>query len=83
MSKVRIKLNHDAIAEFLRSDDVRLELERRAQAIANAAGGEGFEVESRVGAKRVRTSVRTATLEARMAEAEERALTSALEAGRA
>jgi hypothetical protein len=58
-----------------------------AEKIANAAGGEsaGFEVEaeSQSGTRQVpRVSVRTATFEARRAEARDRVLTRALDAGR-
>jgi len=78
---VRVELNSDGIRALLRSEAVRADLERRARAIAEAAG-EGFEVESQVGSNRARASVRTATAEAREAEATDRALTRAIDAGR-
>jgi hypothetical protein len=82
MSKdVRIKLNSAEVAALLRSDAVGRDLEERARRIANAAGP-GMEVSRRVGRKRQRVSIITATAEARRAEAERRALTQALDAGR-
>jgi hypothetical protein len=83
MATVRVKMNSASARAILRSPRVQADLERRARQIAEAAGGEpDFEVESRVGANRVRTSVRTATHEGRTAEAEDRALTQAIDAGR-
>jgi len=78
---VRIELNSDAIDELLKSDEVQEELERRGRLIAEAAGP-GMEVEVTVGATRARASVRTGTPEAKLAEARDRALTGALDAGR-
>lgn len=80
-TKVRITLNKAGVREVLRSSEVQAELLRRAELIANAAG-EGMVAESLIGASRARASVRTETLKAILAEAEDRALTSALEAGR-
>ena len=82
MSKdVRIKLNSAEVAALLRTDAVGRDLEERARRIANAAGP-GMEVTRRVGRKRQRVSVITATPEAMHAEAATRALTRALDAGR-
>jgi hypothetical protein len=81
VTRVKIEMNSEGARELLRSPEVAAELERRAQLIA-AAAGPGFEVDARLGANRARASVRAATLEARKAEAEERTLTRALEAGR-
>lgn len=78
---VRVELNKRGVAELLKSSEVQADLERRAQAIADAAGP-GMEVETRVGATRARASVVTATAEAMRAEAEDRALTRAIDAGR-
>jgi len=82
MAKVRISVNRNGVGEILKSDKVRAELERRAQAIADSAG-EGFEADSLIGATRARASVRTASFEAMQAEAKDRVLTRAIEAGRA
>jgi len=77
----RVRLNRKGVRELLRSREVLSDLERRANAIA-AAAGEGMEVDSEVGRNRARASVRTATREAVLAEAQQRALTRALDAGR-
>jgi hypothetical protein len=81
----RIRLNRAEVRRLLRSEGdyagVAADLEERAEAIA-AAAGEGMEVETETGRNRVRVSVRTATPEAARAEAETRALTRALDAGR-
>lgn len=81
MAAARVKLDSKAVRDLLRSDEVKADLERRARAIA-AAAGEGFEVDSDVGPARARASVRSATLEAHVAEATDRALTRAIDAGR-
>lgn len=78
---MRIELNSDAIDDLLKSDEVQEELERRARLIADHAGP-GMEVEVSVGATRARATVRTGTAEARLAEARDRRLTFALDAGR-
>lgn len=81
MANVRIEVNHRGVRQLLRSTEVRTDLERRARNIA-ASAGPGFEVDAQVGTERARASVRTATSEAREAEATSRALTRALDAGR-
>ncbi len=78
---MRIELNSDAIDALLKSDEVQAELERRARLIADVAGP-GMEAEVTVGATRARATVRTGTPEAMLAEARERRLTYALDAGR-
>lgn len=83
VKKIRVKMNSAGARAILRSAKVQADLERRGRAVAAAAGGEpDFEVESQVGSNRVRTSVRTATQKAREAEANDRALIRALDAGR-
>lgn len=81
MSRVRIELNRAGVRELLTSPAVRADLERRARAIA-AAAGSGMEVDSEIGRNRARASVRTATNAAMRREATERALTRAIDAGR-
>ena len=81
VSDINVRINQAAARELLQSAEVQAELERRGHAIADAAG-EGFEVESFVGRRRARVTVRTATYAARKAEATTRALTNALDAGR-
>ncbi len=77
----KVRINRKGVRELLRSREVLSDLERRANAIA-AAAGEGMEVDSEVGRNRARASVRTATREAVLAETQQRALTRALDAGR-
>jgi hypothetical protein len=78
---VRVVLNHANIAKLLKSAGVAADLEERANRIA-AAAGDGMEVTTLTGRTRARASVRTATFKAREAEATNRALTNALDAGR-
>lgn len=83
MAKIRVKINSAGARAILRSEKVRADLERRARAVANAAGGApDFEVESQIGSNRARASVRTATEEGRRAEATSRRLSSSIDAGR-
>ena len=77
----RVEPNSAGIQAFLKSDEVLALLTGKAQRIA-AAAGDGFEVSSRIGATRARASVITATRAARKAEAVDRVLTSAIDAGR-
>lgn len=77
----RIVLKRKGMRELLRSPEVLADLKRRAEAIA-AAAGSGMEVSAMVGRNRARSSVITATSEARNAEATSRALTRAIDAGR-
>ncbi len=81
MANVRIVLNRKGVRDILRSRDVQRDLERRAGAIASAAGP-GHEVDSEVGRNRVRVSVRTDTIDAMIDEATNHNLTRALDAGR-
>lgn len=78
---VRIEVNRKAVRSLLRSPEVKADLERRAKKIA-AAAGPGFEVDSHVGKNRARADVATGTFEAMRAEATDRALTRAVDAGR-
>ena len=81
MAKVKIELNHAAVAKILKSPEVQVDLERRARSIATAAGP-GHRVDSGVGRNRARAVVVTDTPEAMRAEATERRLTKSLDAGR-
>jgi hypothetical protein len=81
MANVRIKLNSAGIRQLLRSSEMEADLRRRAERIA-ATAGEGFEASSMVGPNRARASVITTTYEAMAAEAQERRLTRAIDAGR-
>lgn len=73
--------------EYMRESGIEQIMEDAGHRIADAAGGEkaGFvvEVQPRAGRRQVpRVSVRTATPEAMEAEAKDRVLTRALDAGR-
>lgn len=81
MAVVKVKIKPGAVPKLLRSAEVLADLERRGQAIARVAGP-GMECDTYVGANRARATVRTATGEARRAEARSRSLTSAIDAGR-
>lgn len=81
MADVRVKLNSAGVRALLRSTEVRNDLGRRADKIA-AAAGDGMEAEVSVGSNRARAAVYTATFDAMRAEAEGRALSAALDAGR-
>lgn len=78
---LRFKLNRKGVRQILRSPQVEADLKRRAENVAQQAG-EGFEVDTFVGKNRARADVFTATHAARKAEAEERALTRAIDAAR-
>lgn len=84
---VVIKLNTAGIREMLKSPGVQADLKARADrmaAAANATAGieNGFLSEVTVGAVRARARVFTATADAMVAEAEDRVLTRAFDAGR-
>lgn len=86
-SKIRIELNSAGITQLLSSDDVRYNLLQRAQAMADAAGGEpDFEASSWVGRDRTggraMAMVKTGSAEGRRLAAEEQALERAIDAGR-
>jgi hypothetical protein len=82
MGKVDIKLNSRNIERhILKGRATEADLLRRAQRIAEAAGP-GMEVNTNIGPSRARASVVTATSAAMRAEASDRALTRAIDAGR-
>lgn len=81
MAKMKIVLNRRGLRQLLQSSEVRSDIERRAQNIANAAGP-GHEIDSEIGPNRARASVRTDTVDAMIAEATGRTLTRAIDAGR-
>lgn len=80
-TKIRIELNSDGIRELLMSDAIAKECEKAAQAIASRAG-EGFEVlpmrKQSFGGGRIGYAVKTATQEAREAEATDKVLSKAV-----
>lgn len=77
----KVVVNPLAVRALLRSEVVRLELERRAKAIADAAGPD-HDARSSVGRARARATVATASVDAVLAESSDHTLTSALDAGR-
>lgn len=79
---VKIVLNSSGIRKILQSRGVQRDLKRRADAIATAAGGGGFEPSVVRGRNRAHASVITTDHEAREAEADDRALTRSIDAGR-
>lgn len=81
VKSVRVALNPKGIVALLQSQAVADDLAARGERIA-AAAGEGVEVRSTTNRDRAVTFVTTATTEARLAEAEDRTLTRAIDAGR-
>lgn len=81
MAGVKVRLTRSGPRQLRQSPGVKADMERRAQAIAAAAGG-GMEVDSHVGRSRARATVAAVSWEARRAEASDRALTRAIDAGR-
>lgn len=81
MAGQRVQLNRGNVRKLLRSEEVQANLKARADRIA-AAAGPGMEAGVTVGPNRARTSVITATPEAMLAEATDRKLTRAIDAGR-
>lgn len=83
VTKVRISRNSSGFRELMSSAEMQADLEARAERIATAAGGApDFEAEVSVGRDRAHAFVKTANNEGRRAEAERRALTRAIDAGR-
>mgnify|MGYP007112202787 CR=1 FL=1 len=81
MADPRVKMNRRGARAVLQSAEVQADLRRRTRAIASAAGP-GMVSEVEVGPNRARGEVRTATSAARKREAESKALTRSLDAGR-
>lgn len=89
----KLTVNGAGLARILKSDTVRRDLERRAKAIAVAAGPASdtdypggprpsYLVDSQVGRRRARASVRTNTPEAAYEEAVNHSLLRAFDAAR-
>lgn len=79
--KSKVKMNRRGAIAVLKSDGVRDDIQRRVNAIASTAG-DGFVGRVSYGRDRVLGNVHAETPEAMRAESEDRALTSALDAGR-
>lgn len=81
MGSVTVKINKDVARSLLRSTEVQGDLQERADRIA-ASAGPGFVAEVEVGANRARGVVYTSDIDSMIAEAQDRSLTRALDAGR-
>lgn len=57
MSNVRIKLNKKGVGKLLKCDDMQNALKGLADGIKERAGGDGYEVTTRVGKTRANASV--------------------------
>lgn len=77
----KVKLNRRGVESILKSERVQADLRARASRIA-AAAGPGMVASVGVGRNRARAAIITGTEAARDAEARDRALTRALDAGR-
>lgn len=82
MADIRIEINEAVAQDLLKSAEVRADLLRRGHAIAAAAGAGSYDVTPSMTPTRARVSVGTADYAARKAEATQRSLTRALDAGR-
>ena len=82
MTQDRIEINESAFVELLKSGPVMAELMKRARRIASAAGPGKWDVTPSHTPTRARVSVGTGDYAARKAEATNRSLTKALDAGR-
>lgn len=83
MAKVTVKMNDSGVRAILTGPGVQADLLRRANAIKTAAGGDpDFTAGVEISGLRARAHVLTATPRGKRAEAEERALTRAVDAGR-
>lgn len=78
---VTIRLTRNGPRQLRRSPAVLADLTRRARRIA-AAAGPGMETDADLGVNRARAAVWTASAQAIRAEATNRALTRAIDAGR-
>ncbi len=78
---IRVEVNAEGVRELLKSPAVQADLRRRGEAIALIAGP-GHEVDLNVESRRASVIVITAEPEAMAAEAEDRNLTRAIDAGR-
>lgn len=79
--KAEIKLNSKGVKQVLKHDSTRRAAEKRAKAIARAAG-DGYEASSMIGRNRARASVITATARARRDDAKRGTLLRSAGAGR-
>ena len=78
---IKVKVNPSGVAALLRHPGVREDLYARANRI-KAAAGHGHTVKVFQGHDRVRAHIKASTKQAQAAEARDRALTRAIQAGR-
>ena len=78
----RVVLNGAGFVALLQGPEIRADLQARAKRIAAAAGPGMVADTVRLSSKRSRVTVRTGTLAAKHAEAKDRTLTQAIDAGR-
>lgn len=83
-SNVRIEVNYAAVGQLLKGSEIQADLDRRAATIAAAASASGgkFGHNVQVGKSRARAIVFTEDFDAMRAEATDRVLTKAVDAGR-
>lgn len=81
MAKAKVKLNSKGVQELLKSPGMQRMVSARAQRIA-AAAGPGHAVEPDNSGDRARAAVVTRSYAAKKAEAKDRNLTRAIQAGR-
>jgi hypothetical protein len=77
-----IDLDEASIRKLLNAPQIRAEVRRRAQLIANAAGGAPDFIVVEGTTDRARATAVTATRKGKRLESEDRALTRAIDAGR-
>jgi hypothetical protein len=82
VAKIRVKLNSKGVRELLNSPEVQADLLERAERIRAAAGSDEDFVVHESTSDRAGAVVVTASHEGRRAEAEDRVLTQAIDAGR-
>lgn len=81
--QIRIEMNSTGVVELLKSAEVQADLLRRGEAMQRATGSpDDFDVLPIVGRQRAAVYVSTKTVAGMLAEAEDRALTRAVDAGR-
>lgn len=78
--QILVKMNQKEVGRLLKSDDIRYDLLKRAQAIQENAG-DGYLAVSAVGYDRAYAIVRTDTFESRREEATNHTLLRSLHAG--
>lgn len=81
MAKARVELNSKGVQQLLKSREMQALVNARAKRIA-AAAGPGHAVEPDNSGDRARASVVTRSYAAKKAEAKDRTLTRAIQAGR-